>query len=331
MANEMNASSDAATTSPSDYPVYNIGVVVQMTGIPAATLRAWERRYGFPVASRSAGGHRLYSNAEVTRLRWVKDRVDEGFQPSQAVVALRLHEEAEGRLPDEAAPPARSGVTGSLAVGTVLQHLLAALTDHDTEQADQVLQDAVAALDPETLILSVVAPVMEELGDLWSRGEISIATEHLATNYLRQKLLMWLVTAPPPRDIAPIALACAPGELHEGSLLILATLLRRRLHPIAYLGQSMPLSDLAELVADIEPAVVVLLAMREETAEEIIGWPEFIRTGDQQSGPIVAFGGRVFSEQPDWRQKVPGVFLGTTIMDGLKSIERLTRSGSASG
>jgi DNA-binding transcriptional MerR regulator len=43
----------------SDEPLYNIGVVTRMTGISMATLRAWERRYEFPQAQRTSGGHRL--------------------------------------------------------------------------------------------------------------------------------------------------------------------------------------------------------------------------------------------------------------------------------
>jgi len=65
-------------TSASTSPLYNIGVVTRITGVPIATLYAWERRYGFPDAIRTAGGHRLYrkrtSPACVgSNLRWILD------------------------------------------------------------------------------------------------------------------------------------------------------------------------------------------------------------------------------------------------------------------
>ena len=92
-----------------DEPIYNIGVVSRMTGIPVATLRVWERRYKFPKSSRTAGGHRLYSERELLRLRWVKSTIDQGMQTSQAIRALRSRER-EGRIPELAptsipAPP----------------------------------------------------------------------------------------------------------------------------------------------------------------------------------------------------------------------------------
>jgi DNA-binding transcriptional MerR regulator len=45
----------------SEEPVYNIGVVSRMTGIPENTLRMWERRYNFPTPTRTDGGRRLLS------------------------------------------------------------------------------------------------------------------------------------------------------------------------------------------------------------------------------------------------------------------------------
>src|SRR5512140_1628448 len=81
--------------------LFNIGVVSRMTDIMEATLRVWERRYDFPSSARTAGGHRLYSQQEILRLKWVKLRVEEGMQVSKAIRALyRL--EQEGGLPSAA-------------------------------------------------------------------------------------------------------------------------------------------------------------------------------------------------------------------------------------
>lgn len=81
----------------SNKPLYNIGAVSRTTGISMATLRAWERRYDFPEAERTSGGHRLYSEHAVMSLRWVKQRIDEGMQTAQAINALR-HQEHTGNL-----------------------------------------------------------------------------------------------------------------------------------------------------------------------------------------------------------------------------------------
>ena len=77
------------TENPSyEVPLYNIGVVARLTTIPISTLHAWERRYGFPHSSaRTQGGHRLYSEKDVTLLRLVKAQIEQGITARQAVIA----------------------------------------------------------------------------------------------------------------------------------------------------------------------------------------------------------------------------------------------------
>lgn len=65
-------------------PVYSIGAVARMLGIPAATLRTWEERYGLPLPERSPGGHRVYSRDQVEQLRFVKAQIDQGIPPADA-------------------------------------------------------------------------------------------------------------------------------------------------------------------------------------------------------------------------------------------------------
>jgi DNA-binding transcriptional MerR regulator len=66
------------------FPVYSIGAVARMVGIPAATLRTWEERYGLPVPARSPGGHRVYTRDQIDQLRFVKAQVGQGIAPADA-------------------------------------------------------------------------------------------------------------------------------------------------------------------------------------------------------------------------------------------------------
>jgi hypothetical protein len=91
------------------------------------------------------------------------------------------------------------------------------------------------------LTLKVIGSVLAGLGEAWEKGQISISDGHLASNYLRQRLLLWLVSAPLPRNSAQNVLACAPGGWHESSLLMLGVLLRRRGWPVAYQARMSPL------------------------------------------------------------------------------------------
>lgn len=313
----------ASIETASDEPLYNIGIVSRMTGIPVATLRVWERRYGFPKSTRTPGGHRLSSEREVIRLRWVKARVDEGMQTGQAVRALQ-HMEQEGRFTEGTLlhPPAH---TSNTLTDPSLPAFHARLTDllleHNLQGADQLLGEILSLYSVEDLILDVVAPTLNDIGITWLEGGISVATEHLATNYLRQHLLMWMATGPHPyTTVPPTVLACAPDEWHEGSLMILAVLLRRRRWPIAYLGQNVPLSDLSDLVREMHAPAVVFVAMTAPSAEALSTWPEYLPEG-QSGRPLIGYGGRIFNEQPEWRDRVPGIFLGETLREGVQILD----------
>jgi CheY-like chemotaxis protein len=68
----------------SEVGVYAITAASEMTGIPATTLRSWEKTFGVVRPARTGGGHRLYSQDDIERLRWLKAKTDEGIQPSVA-------------------------------------------------------------------------------------------------------------------------------------------------------------------------------------------------------------------------------------------------------
>jgi DNA-binding transcriptional MerR regulator len=65
-------------------PIYSIGAVARMIGVPAATIRTWEERYGFVSPARSQGGQRLYTRDEIEQLRFVKSRIANGVSPAAA-------------------------------------------------------------------------------------------------------------------------------------------------------------------------------------------------------------------------------------------------------
>ncbi len=60
-------------------PIYPIRTVAHLTGVNPRRIRAWEDQYNLLTPARTGGGHRLYSEEDVERIRWVKDMVDRGM------------------------------------------------------------------------------------------------------------------------------------------------------------------------------------------------------------------------------------------------------------
>ncbi|MBN2470371.1 MAG: MerR family transcriptional regulator [Anaerolineae bacterium] len=333
----MNSLNALTPQHASDEPLYNIGVVSRMTGIPVATLRVWERRYDFPTSARTEGGHRLYSEREILRLRWVKARIDDGMQTGRAIRALQHHEEEGDILPDGpissagAARPIKPATRrpsehlASASMEAIHQRLTGALLNHDLEQANQIIGDALAVHSLEALLTEVLPQSLITIGQAWHDGEINVATEHLATNFVRNRLLMWMNTGPATHNVPPVVLACAPDEWHEMTLLIFGVLLRRLRWPVAYLGQALPLPDLAAFIRETGPDAVVLVATTEEGARKLAGWPDALPEVAQADKPLMTFAGAAFTDHPDLQASVQGLYLGDTIQAGLDVLDELLR------
>ncbi|HEX2864607.1 MAG TPA: MerR family transcriptional regulator, partial [Deinococcales bacterium] len=207
------------TPLPSDLPAFTASEVEARSGVPAATLRQWERRYGLPVPQRSANGYRLYSLADLECVGFIRDRIAEGVSAARAVELFKmLHDaSAEPAAPDRA-PTAAADLSG---------RLLAALLAADDEAADRVFSEAHALFAVEEVLVRIVQPALVAVGELWHDGQITVAHEHRATAYLQGRLMALLDLAGRARSGRPVVVACAPGEHHQIGALMLAIFIRR--------------------------------------------------------------------------------------------------------
>jgi DNA-binding transcriptional MerR regulator len=89
-----------------DRPVYSIGAAAKIVDVPAATLRAWEDRYGVIKPQRSEGSQRLYSRNQIEQLKFIKSQMDAGASAADAH-RLLSRELATGRAPAAAPQPSR--------------------------------------------------------------------------------------------------------------------------------------------------------------------------------------------------------------------------------
>jgi MerR family transcriptional regulator/heat shock protein HspR len=85
----------------SDRPLYMISVAAELAGVHPQTLRIYERRQ-LVSPKRSAGNTRLYSDADIERLRLIQQLTqDEGINLAGVIRIMDLEEE-RARLDEEA-------------------------------------------------------------------------------------------------------------------------------------------------------------------------------------------------------------------------------------
>jgi MerR family transcriptional regulator, light-induced transcriptional regulator len=303
----------------SDAPVFNTKAVARETGVPADTFRAWERRYGVPRPKRTAGGHRLYSERDIATIRWLRDRTDAGVNISHAVMLLTNTLEA---ISDEPA-----GSDDSRAIGRLVDELVYSLTEFDTHQAERLISEAFALYPFEQVLIEIAQPSLVEIGERWHRGELNVATEHFATQFIRRKLASLLNLFEGGGHRATIIVGCAPSELHDIGALLSALFLVRRGWHVIYLGPQVPLADLLETVRAVKPALVCLSASVIETALELSEVSRALKLAFPEL--LFGFGGRVFNLNPELRENVPGVFLGRDARELVETINTLMARSSS--
>lgn len=217
---------------------YRIGTVTKLTGLSADVVRVWERRYGAIRPARSEAGTRLYSDAEVSRLRRLRQAVEKGHSIGQAA---KLSEDELDRLISDSNHVAEAADPYAI----VRERFLKAVERMDVVAADLELSRAATLFPARPLINNFVAPVLEEVGARWAHKEFGIAHEHVASNLLRNLLSSLFRLYPPTEHAETIVLATPANERHEFGLLLAALVAATRGWRVVYLGADLPASEMA--------------------------------------------------------------------------------------
>ena len=224
-----------------------ISVVSEETGIAKEVLRKWEDRYGFPVPGRDAADKRVYSGAQVERLKLIKTLLDAGMRPG-AVVPL---DEAQLEvLLAMNRPPAKAGAGD----GRVVELLRA----KEPNRLRAHLHAELARLGLEGFVLDLLPGLNSQVGDAWAEGAIAVHEEHLYTEMVQALLREAVQAVYEPLGWPRVLLTTAPGELHMlGNLMVEAVLTLAGARCIS-LGAQSPLPDIVAAAQAYQTQVVGL-------------------------------------------------------------------------
>lgn len=228
---------------PDSVPRLRIGELSRRVGVSPQVLRAWEGRYGILRPDRSRGGYRLYSEADVARIRRMQAHLAHGLAPAEAARTSLAEERSAQAGLDQAA-------------GALTQ----SLDDFDEPAAQAAMDQLLARFTVETILRDVLLPYLRDLGERWQRGETSVLAEHFASNFLHGRLTGLARGWGAGRGPKAI-LACAPGERHDLGLLSFGIVLRRGGWRVEYAGADTPLGELIRGVPAARPDLVVVAAV----------------------------------------------------------------------
>lgn len=219
---------------------YSIRVVSTQTGIPAETLRVWERRYGFPKPARRPGGGRLYGDEDVARLRLIARARDAGYRPGDVIM---LSDREITQLVEEkrAAPPVEPFGTSASDVDAIIE----AIGRDDVTRVRATLRSLAVTLRPKAFVTDVAHPLAVRTGEAWESGAIDVRHEHLMTSLLSAQLRILLSAFEDGEDAPTVLLATLPGEAHALGLEMVALYLATQRATPRLLGADTPPEEIA--------------------------------------------------------------------------------------
>jgi len=216
---------------------WSIGAVARATGLSPDTLRVWQRRYGFPVPHRRESGHRLYSPGDVQRLRRISEAIARGHRAGHVV---RMTEPGLEALLGTAAPPA-SRAAGQRPMRPLMP-LVRALDGGGLAAALRSDADALGALE---FLRRRVVPIVQEVGEAWSRGAIGVHHEHVFSERLEDVLRALRARHERGGRRPVVLLAALPGETHGLGLQMAAVVAAVSGIAPLILGTDTPVAEIA--------------------------------------------------------------------------------------
>jgi DNA-binding transcriptional MerR regulator/methylmalonyl-CoA mutase cobalamin-binding subunit len=251
-----------------------IKVVARRTGLSAHVIRIWEKRYGAVEPERTETNRRLYSDEQIERLSLLRDITQNGHSIGNVA---KLPTEKLRQLASEsrdANGQASGSPTPALAVPageSFLRECVAAVMSLDTRALEETLKRAATRLGAQGLLLRVVAPLTQTLGDLWREGTVTAAHEHFASAVLRVYLGQAARSFTGAEGAPVLVVATPAGQIHELGALLVGAAATNLGWNVTYLGTSLPAAEIAGAARQNRARAVALSLVYPEDDPQLEG------------------------------------------------------------
>lgn len=240
--------------------LFPIREVARLTGVNPITLRAWERRHALIRPTRTLSGHRLYSHADVERVRCIQMWIQRGVPVGKVSAILARTQTTEPRPPLGEAP-AEAGVP------FWHERLRQAVADFDALALDHLYGQLLTTGPLAQGLMDVLLPLWRSLQQE-TQGFGGTSQWLFLDSFLRARLQLRLHLGPSHRA-SRLLLVGMPGQCQELELLIAGVLLGGDWVRLFIPGPRQPLEELGLVCDRLKPAAVVVYATCPVEAESL--------------------------------------------------------------
>ncbi len=230
---------------------YLISTVAKRSGVKADLIRAWERRYEAVTPSRTEGGHRVYSDLDIARLKLLNQATSEGHSIGQiAQLPLEeLHKLIEPEQASQNPSPARITQTqpndNQTLANNYIEKCYAAMLMFDAKAIESHFENAVVELGAQVFMENLLVPLLSRMGEDWKAGVLRPAHEHMTTAVIRSMVYILRSNYSPAENAPRLVISTPIGQQHELGALLAALIAEFKGWHITYLGPDLPAEEIA--------------------------------------------------------------------------------------
>lgn len=232
---------------------YLISTVSKRSGVKSDLVRAWERRYQAVKPTRTEGGHRVYTDLDIARLKLLNQATSSGHSISQ-IANLSLEElKALLRKESEASPQSlveSTPINGSRLhiAEDYVQKCYASVLAFDAHGLESKFENAIVELGTELFIEKLLNPLLTLIGDRWRTGELRPVHEHMASSIVRSLTYILRNNNPCPANAPRMIVTTPLNQLHELGALLAGIIAELKGWKVTYLGANLPAEEIAAAV-----------------------------------------------------------------------------------
>lgn len=220
---------------------FSIRDLENLSGIKAHTIRIWEKRYNLLNPERTATNIRTYSLKSLQKLLNITLLYNNGYKISKI-----------SRIPENDIPViVREIVAKNSEKSHAINAFKLAMINFDQNLFFNTYNSLLSERSFREIFNEVFIPLLNELGLLWQTDTISPSHEHFITHLIKQKIFIHtekIQIIEPTKKDKVFALFLPENEIHELGLLYLNYEIILRGYKSIYLGQSMPIDSLVDLL-----------------------------------------------------------------------------------
>lgn len=257
--------------------IFPIRHISELTGVLTVTLRAWERRFGLLKPARTAKGHRLYSEADITRVKEILNLLNQGMAISQ--VRQVLDQKNNAKHPSVAAD----------SIEDLQRQLLQTVMGLDVLAASQFIYDTGKNYPIAMVVERLVRPLKHRLSQ--TSGAIHQAAASSLVLAMQMFMARRLSHTHTKTESGKILFVGMQGEDLCLSYDLAWVMAAEAGIAVSALGYQLPLAALEELAASQQSKLIAIWA----DAEPHLGWENKLRDLTTKTTSKIYMGGELAS------------------------------------